>query len=302
MADPTKPDWGVLAALLTRQNNGALGTPPPSPLVEALMRARSTPPSTPLGLLGQPTTPALGSLFGTPPSPPALRGLFGRSSQPNALNPFGTPRPAPAATSRTAAVTAPRRSTFFSFHYKDVFRVNHVRNAGVIRQADRERTTVIDRSLWEKVKRTNPAALAMMIRRGLANTTTTVVLAGDETWQREWVRYEIAYSLARGNGLMTVYIDGCQCPRDGFCPRGPNPLSFLALGWNQRLYEQNAWGEWVPYAKHTKPVAWPRWLPRPDRGYVMPLDQGTLAYDWIDDDGRQNLIHWAHAAALAAGK
>lgn len=182
-------------------------------------------------------------------------------------------------------------------------RVNHVRKAGVIRKLDRERTTVIDRSIWEKVKIRNPGLLTSIIRKGLDGTTATVVLAGEETWQREWVRYEIAFSLARGNGLATVYIDGCNCPNEGYGVRGHNPLSFIALGWNHRLYEVNNFGEWVPYSKHpSRIVPWPKWLPKPDRGYLMPLDSGALAYDWINDNGRDNLIHWAHAAALAAGK
>ncbi len=162
---------------------------------------------------------------------------------------------------------------------------------------------MLDRSLWEKVKIANPGLLAGVIRKGIANTTATVVLAGEETWQREWVRYEIAFSLARGNGLATVHIDGCKCPNEGYGTRGPNPLSFVALGWNHRIYEMNDQGDWVLYAKHPRQVApWPKWLPKPERGYVMPLDRGTFAYDWINDNGRDHLIHWAHAAALAAGK
>lgn len=197
-----------------------------------------------------------------------------------------------------------QRSTFYSFHYRDVFRVNHIRKAGVIRPSDRERLpTPRDRSLWEKRKSQSPAALAYMINGALAGTTVTAVLAGYETWRREWVRYEIARSLMRGNGLLTVFIDGCECPNEGFAPRGYNPLSFVALGWNHRLYELDSLGNWVLYTKVSQRVGpWPRWLPRPDRGYVMSLDQGAAAYDWIDDHGRERLIHWTHAAALAAGR
>lgn len=201
--------------------------------------------------------------------------------------------------------TPKARATFYSFHFqRDIFRVNHVRKAGVFRSQDRERwPTTQDRSLWERVKTNNPRALATLINRAMAGTTTTVVLAGEETWQREWVRYEIARSLVRGNGLVTVYIDGCECPNDGFCRPGPNPLSYIAVGWNRRIYELNQWGEWVPYSKISQPLrTWPRWLARPNRGYVMPLHTGIAAYDWINDNGRGNLVHWAHAAALAAGK
>jgi hypothetical protein len=141
-----------------------------------------------------------------------------------------------------------------------------------------------------------------MIDKGLEGTTATVVVAGYETWSREWVRYEIARSLARGNGLVTVFIDGCECPNTGFNPRGPNPLSFMAVGWNNRIYEKNAWGEWVPYSKINEEISWPKWLQRPMPNHLMPLDRCADARDWIQNDGRQNLVHWTHAAALAAGK
>lgn len=169
---------------------------------------------------------------------------------------------------------------------------------------DRERLkTPQDRSLWESLKVRKPARLAAMIDRQLQGTTATAVLAGAETWSRPWVRYEIARSLVRGNGLLTVFIDGCKCPREGFSYRGHNPLSFIALGWDNRIYELNANGVWVLYSKITETVtSWPKWLARPDRNYCMPLDVGTLAYDWISGNGRANLVHWTNLAAIAAGK
>lgn len=110
-------------------------------------------------------------------------------------------------------------------------------------------------------------------------------------------------SLFRGNGLLTVHIDGCECPNDGFGRRGPNPLAYLALGLNRRIYELDAWGDWVPYEKVTQKVeAWPKWLSRPKPGYVTPLDSATAEYAWIEDKGRENLLSWTDAAAKAAGR
>lgn len=205
---------------------------------------------------------------------------------------------------RLVAAKPKERATFYSFHFADIFRVNHIRKAGMFKPQDRERlATPRDRSLWERAKNTNPRALAYMINRALAGTSVTVVLAGYETWQRPWVRYEIARSLLRGNGLLTVYLDGCECPREGFAPPGPNPLEHLALGWNHRLYETDGQGNWIPYDKVSDRIsAWPKWLPRPGPRRVMPLAAGAPAYDWIADHGRQQLAHWTHHAAAAAGK
>jgi hypothetical protein len=80
-------------------------------------------------------------------------------------------------------------------------------------------------------------------------------------------------------------------------------LSCLALGWNHRIYELDGSGDWVHYDKLTNRLeAWPKWLPRPKPRYVMPLDAGAAEYDWITDNGRENLLHWTHSAAAAAGK
>src|SRR3546814_7041115 len=76
---------------------------------------------------------------------------------------------------------------------KDIFRVNHIRKAGQFRLVDKQRLpTPQDRSLWEEAKLKNPSALKGMIDRGLEGTSVTCVLAGYETWNRPWVRYEIA--------------------------------------------------------------------------------------------------------------
>jgi hypothetical protein len=195
------------------------------------------------------------------------------------------------------------RNVFYSFHYQDVLRVNQVRNSGKIRPTDKGRQlTPQDRSLWEQVKRTNPRNLRSVIDNGLGGTSVTCVLAGYETWSREWVRYEIARSVMRGNGLLTVHIHGCKCPNAGYSLPGHNPLNGMALGSDDRLWEHRG-GQWLHYDKITDKVpTWPQWLQRPDPGYVMPLSAGARAYDWVADDGFNNLIHWTDTAAIAAGK
>src|SRR3546814_20766167 len=74
-----------------------------------------------------------------------------------------------------------------------------------------------------------------MIDRGLEGTSVTCVLAGYETWNRPWVRYEIAKSVVRGNGLVAVYINNCKCPRDGYSLKGPNPPDKLAIGYDAQM-------------------------------------------------------------------
>ena len=79
--------------------------------------------------------------------------------------------------------------------------------------------------------KTNDAALAAFIARkaeidaaldrvcaprdgGLDGSSVTCLLVGAQTWQRQWVRYEMLKSLARGNGILGVRIHDV-----GFAPR-----------------------------------------------------------------------------------
>src|SRR2546428_775012 len=97
------------------------------------------------------------------------------------------------------------RRTFFSFHYdNDIFRANQVRMANVVLGTDT--AGFFDHSEYEEAKRTSDAGIQRMILGHLENTTVTVVLIGQYTWLRPWVRYEIAESIKRKNGLLGVFI------------------------------------------------------------------------------------------------
>lgn len=245
-------------------------------------------------------TNALADLF--KPSSPKSTGLgMFANSYPSAL---GSGLLRPGGRSLFGSGIAPKtRHVFYSFHYADVFRVNHIRKSDQFRSTDKESPRVVDRSLWERARNTNPTSLAGIIDRGLEGTSTTCVLAGFATWSREWVRYEIARSLARGNGLLTVYLNGCQCPNTGFDSRGPNPLDQLALGADMRIYEWQR-GAWQLFRRVSEELpVWPKWLRQLRFGEPMvQLSQGAASYDWIADDGLHNLIRWTDAAASAAGK
>lgn len=269
------------------------GKPPVSPLVQALMEARAKNQRNALNPFGTPTptAPALGSLFGLA-NPPALgSGSRSLGSLANAsVNPF-----------------APKvRRVFYSFHYADIFRVNHVRKAGQFRKMDKMRLpTPQDRSLWEEAKLKNPSALKGMIDRGLEGTSVTCVLAGTEAWERPWVRYEIAKSVQRGNGLLAVRIHNCQCPRNGYALQGHNPLDQMAIGYDSedriRIWEWRG-GQWQIFVRlGALLAAWPKWLPVAQQGYVMQLSRGAQTYDWITGNGADNLLHWTELAAKTAG-
>lgn len=283
--------------------------PPPKPDLTALQLAIAQ------ALQGkslQPKRNALADLFGLPPQSPnnALAELLFKPTTaptPKASNVFGSSYPGSLGLPSPGALALlgglPKtRHTFYSFHYADVMRVNQIRMCDQFRTTDKRTPRIVDRSLWETAKKTNPSALARMIDKGLEGTSTTCVLAGTETWSREWVRYEIARSLERGNGLLAVFIHDCPCPRNGRSQPGYNPLAQMALGADMRIYEWVSWVGWRPYERIKKVTSWPKWLPQAAPGHVMQLDAGARSYDWVAEDGAKNLIKWTDAAAAAAGK
>jgi hypothetical protein len=268
-------------ALLPRRNS------PPLSLMTAHRNALQPPPS----LQSENPGSALG--FG-------MSSLFGGSYRPGAG-------------SRTILgdamrATSVKRRVFFSFHYqRDINRVNIVRKSSQFRPEDgTEPADWFDHSIWETAKKTGQAALKRLIHEGMERSSVTCVLAGTETWSRPWVRYEIAYGLARGNGLLTVFIDGLPCMKSGLCNRGPNPLDYLGLKWDghgkAHIWE-NFGGQWRRYPLYTEAVSWPKWLPNvTEVRFIQPLSRGAAAYDYRAQDGYGNLGRWTHTAAQQAGR
>jgi MTH538 TIR-like domain (DUF1863) len=132
------------------------------------------------------------------------------------------------------------RRVFFSFHFeKDIWRANQVRNSNVVAGADI--AGFFDHSEYEDAKRKGDDAVKRLILRHLENTTVTVVLIGEETGSRPWVRYEIDQSIARKNGLLGVYIhhlkdqNGLTTAR-GVKPSVPASIDFPAYDWDGDLH------------------------------------------------------------------
>src|SRR5271155_323435 len=114
------------------------------------------------------------------------------------------------------------RRVFFSFHYeRDIWRTNVVRNSGVV-----EGTAAAgfhDASLWEEAKKKGDAAVKKLIDDGLVGTSVTVVLIGAQTATRKFVEYEIEKSIARGNGILGIYIGGIKDQKGNTDSQGQAP-------------------------------------------------------------------------------
>ena len=145
------------------------------------------------------------------------------------------------------ATPPPKRRAFFSFHYqRDIWRVNQVRNAGIV---DAQAAAGwADASLWEEAKKKSDAAIKKLIDDGLVGSSVTVVLIGAKTSERQYVKYEIEQSVKRGNGLLGVRIHGIK-DKDGKTDTwGAAPQALLDAGATIKDYDRDKFGEWVQAA------------------------------------------------------
>lgn len=157
------------------------------------------------------------------------------------------------------------RRVFFSFHYqRDIFRVNQVRNSWRFRTGE-ESANFWDNSLWEKAKSTSDAEIKKLIDKGLVNSSTTAVLIGFETFGRQWIEYEILESWKRGNRLLGVYIHRLENQYKQTDPKGRNPFE------NLKWQDGRTLAQYVP------------------------------VYDWVLDDGYNNLHTWVEKAPIKPG-
>ena len=198
------------------------------------------------------------------------------------------------------------RRTFFSFHYgPDVWRAWNVRNSWVVRKEDQDDRGFFDSSVFEAAKKESDDSLKTFLRKGLENTSVTCVLTGTNTWQRRWVRYEIARSVVKGNGLLTVFIHGVKNTEQQTSTKGPNPLDNIGVykaNGNIYLAEWNG-GKWVKYDDYTSAIPTKDlWFDPPTTTDVVQLSTHCMSYDFTAQDGRKNIGGWIEVAAGLAGR
>lgn len=124
-----------------------------------------------------------------------------------------------------------KRQVFYSFHYdNDVFRVQQIRNIGAL-----EDNKPVSANEWESVKRGGEASIKKWIDNNLRYKSCVVVLVGEETANRKWVRYEIEKAWELGKGLVGVYIHNLKDPRTGKSSKGKNPFDQFKFSDGKKL-------------------------------------------------------------------
>jgi MTH538 TIR-like domain (DUF1863) len=166
-------------------------------------------------------------------------------------------------------------------------------------------TAYVDSRISQPGKALGEDAVKRAIRDGVDQTTVTCALIGAHTWEDRWVRYEIARSVERGNGLFAVRINSIPDPKtQQRTVAGWNPLAYLGVGklsGGDYLLFENINGQWIRYQDHPLTLKKPAYLPDMSVGYVQPLSVGLKEYDYVVQNGSENLDQWiAQAAAKTA--
>lgn len=160
------------------------------------------------------------------------------------------------------------RTVFFSFHYdEDSWRASQVRNSDVVQSADLDSSGFIDGAEWEEVKEEGDAAIRRWIRKQMSGCSVTVLLIGSDTYGRKWIDHEIKKSVENGMGIVGIRIHNIKDQNKTTTERGANPLD----KWH---FESS--GE--------------------------DLSSRYNTYDWVRDDGRENLGEWIEEAAAIANR
>ena len=121
------------------------------------------------------------------------------------------------------------RKIFYSFHYSnDCWRTSTVRSIGSI-----EGNKPAHDNDWEKVKSGGDDAIKKWIASQLNGRSCTVVLIGEKTSERRWIRHEINESWNAGMGVVGIYIHGLKNNEGYISNKGKNPfdnISFTSSG------------------------------------------------------------------------
>jgi len=117
------------------------------------------------------------------------------------------------------------RRVFYSFHYKpDSSRASLVRNIGVVEG----NTPAIDND-WETITKGGDDAIKRWINGQLDGRSCTVVLIGENTAGRKWIKYEIEKSWNDSKGLLGVYIHNLKDLSGAQARKGSNPFEDFTM-------------------------------------------------------------------------
>lgn len=124
-----------------------------------------------------------------------------------------------------------KHQVFFSFEYsKDVWRASQVRNMGKVSN----NSTFSDND-WEEVKSKNDTDIKKWIDSQMSLRSCIVVLIGNTTSTRKWVKYEIEKAYELNKGLVGIYIHNLEDKDGNQTKQGHNPFASVFTHDGERL-------------------------------------------------------------------
>jgi hypothetical protein len=150
------------------------------------------------------------------------------------------------------------RRVYFSFHYEnDAWRAGQVRNSWVT-HPNREIAGFWDHAEWETVRRQDEGMIKRWINRQMEGSSVVCVLIGEDTCNREWVRYEVQHAIEEGKGVIGVRIHNLKDQNGNTCPEGDTDFGQVD---GEHTFEE-----------------------------LFPV------YDWVNDNGYDNIGDWVEVA------
>lgn len=161
------------------------------------------------------------------------------------------------------------RKSFISFHYKnDVWRANQVRNSLITKDSN-EAAGFVAAADFEIVIKQGDTAIKRWIDKQLEGTSVTVVLIGTVKSNKPYVKYELEKSYSKGNGTIGICIHQLMDKNSKTSTKGSNMFGELGKDKN---------------------------------GNAVYFSSAYTTYDWVNDDGYNNMEKWIETAAKNAGR
>lgn len=117
------------------------------------------------------------------------------------------------------------RKAFYSFHYKnDNWRASTVRNIGSV-----EGNRPASDNDWEEVKKGGDSAIQRWIDGQMTGKSCLIVLVGEKTAGRKWIKYEIKKAWESGKGVLGIQIHKLKNSAGEQGSEGRNPFDDFTI-------------------------------------------------------------------------
>jgi MTH538 TIR-like domain (DUF1863) len=117
------------------------------------------------------------------------------------------------------------RRVFYSFHYKpDCSRAAQVRNMGLV-----EGNKPASDNDWETITKGGDSRIKEWIDGQLDGKSCNVVLIGENTAGRKWIKYEIETAWNSGKGVVGVHIHRLKDLDGNQSSKGSNPFEDFTM-------------------------------------------------------------------------